>query len=708
MHPLHSIKIRLVATLGLLTIVTCLVGYLGFRGISAVSGSLNEVADNLLPSLGALAEVNEAVSDVRVTSRDAIIALQNKHPEKVRAAHERRDQVLQRIEHGRAAYAALPMEADEARIWGEVDRNLTTYRRYIDQIWIDLDAGDAEKGLKGTEDASPTSRALRAGLDEMMAFQRTLAAAKHRESDATVASSNRALLLLNLAALLGSVVLGAYLTLSITRPLGAVIAAADHLARGDVDQTIAHRSQDELGQLAEAFRGLIVYIQGLARAADAVSRGDTSVELTARSERDALSRNFSKLNGVLKALVVESKTLIQATQDGELSVRGDAGKFDGEFAVMVRGMNGMMDAMLAPTQEASSVLGEIAARNLTARMTGDYRGEFAAIKAAVNTAADNLHDGFAQVASAAEQLNGAAGQISSSSQSVAQGASEQASSLEETSASLEQMSAMTRRNAENAGQASSLADSTKAASESGTAAMVQMTDAMGKIRAAAEGTATIIRDINDIAFQTNLLALNAAVEAARAGEAGRGFAVVAEEVRNLALRSKEAAKKTEVLIKDSVALALRGEGICTQVNLNLEEIVASVGKVTSVVGSIATASDEQARGIAQVNTAISQMDQVTQQNAASSEESASAAEELTGQAQELSSLVQQFRLRRDGASAPSAARPPMRAPAAPAQRKLVRGALGARRPAARALAHGGAQPARTLFPLDGDVALGDF
>jgi methyl-accepting chemotaxis protein len=373
-------------------------------------------------------------------------------------------------------------------------------------------------------------------------------------------------------------------------------------------------------------------------------------------------------------------------------------------------MNTMIDAVRTPTKEATAVLGAMAEGDLTKRMTGDYRGEFATMKTALNTAADNLHDGLSQVANAAEQLNGAAGQISSSSQAVAQGASEQASSLEETSASLEEMSAMTRRNAENAGQASTLADSTKAASESGTAAMVQMTDAMGKIRAAAEGTATIIRDINDIAFQTNLLALNAAVEAARAGEAGRGFAVVAEEVRNLALRSKEAAKKTEVLIKDSVALALRGEGICTQVNENLEQIVVSVGKVSSVVSSIATASDEQARGIAQVNTAISQMDQVTQQNAASSEESASAAEELTGQAQELSSLVQQYQLRGGAASSSrKAMRPVARAQAAPGARRAQRPAAVTSRKQGRApLDHSGAHSAESLFPLDGGVALGDF
>jgi methyl-accepting chemotaxis protein len=260
---------------------------------------------------------------------------------------------------------------------------------------------------------------------------------------------------------------------------------------------------------------------------------------------------------------------------------------------------------------------------------------------------------------------------------------------------------MTRNNAEHAQRANALAGATRGASDSGAAAMERMTGAMEKIRASAEGTAAIIRDINEIAFQTNLLALNAAVEAARAGEAGRGFAVVAEEVRSLALRSKEAARKTEVLIRDSVQIAQDGEGISRQVNANLEEIVGAVGKVSAVVGEIAKASDEQARGISQVNQAVAQIDKVTQQNAASSEESASAAEELAGQAQELATLVQRFQLSRDDGPR-TAAR--ARTPAAP------RGLAGdpPRAGSRERRRNGVGRPAGQMFPLDGYATLRDF
>jgi methyl-accepting chemotaxis protein len=183
-----------------------------------------------------------------------------------------------------------------------------------------------------------------------------------------------------------------------------------------------------------------------------------------------------------------------------------------------------------------------------------------------------------------------------------------------------------------------------------------MQEAMVRIKASAEGTSQIIRDINDIAFQTNLLALNAAVEAARAGEAGRGFAVVAEEVRSLALRAKEAATKTEERIRQSVKEAGEGEVAATQVASRLTEIAEGVSKVTDIVAEIATAAREQSTGIGAATRAVGEMDKVTQQNAASAEESSSAASELSGQAEELAAMVGAFQLGSQAAQGPAAAR----------------------------------------------------
>jgi methyl-accepting chemotaxis protein len=240
---------------------------------------------------------------------------------------------------------------------------------------------------------------------------------------------------------------------------------------------------------------------------------------------------------------------------------------------------------------------------------------------------------------AAAESASATSQVSSSSQALADGASEQAASLEETSSALEEMSSMTKRNADHAASAKTLAHQTRAAAETGANDMARMEQAMAAIKASSNNIAKIIKTIDEIAFQTNILALNAAVEAARAGEAGLGFAVVAEEVRNLAQRSAQAARETAERIEDSIQKSEHGAGISGKVAASLQEIVSKARKVDELIAEIASASSEQSQGILEVNRAVTQMDKITQSNAASAEESASAAAQLAGQAATLEQTV---------------------------------------------------------------------
>ena len=240
------------------------------------------------------------------------------------------------------------------------------------------------------------------------------------------------------------------------------------------------------------------------------------------------------------------------------------------------------------------------------------------------------------------QVTSAACQVSNASQSLAEGASEQAAGFEETSSSLEEVASMTKQNADSAQQANTLATDARKAADAGNESMARMHEAIQDIQKGSDETAKIIKVIDEIAFQTNLLALNAAVEAARAGEAGKGFAVVAEEVRNLALRSAEAARDTSGMIEESVKNANNGVKIAAEVGKVLEDIVDGIGKTTDLVGEIAAASKEQSQGINQVNTAVNQMDRVTQANASNAEGSASASEELSTQAEQMNTVVQEL------------------------------------------------------------------
>ncbi|MBM6610589.1 methyl-accepting chemotaxis protein [Citrobacter portucalensis] len=257
---------------------------------------------------------------------------------------------------------------------------------------------------------------------------------------------------------------------------------------------------------------------------------------------------------------------------------------------------------------------------------------------------DSLREAVSTIRSGSDNIWRGATEISTGNNDLSSRTEEQAAALEETAASMEQLTATVKLNAENAREASQLADTATETAGKGSTLVSEVVETMDGIAASSKQIAEITSVINSIAFQTNILALNAAVEAARAGEQGRGFAVVAGEVRNLASRSAGAAKEIETLIGESSRRVDQGARLVKETGLTMEAILRGATEVTVIMKQIASASEEQNKGISQVSVAITQMDSVTQQNATLVEQVSAAAVALERQTEELQRSVQQFRL----------------------------------------------------------------
>jgi methyl-accepting chemotaxis protein len=326
-------------------------------------------------------------------------------------------------------------------------------------------------------------------------------------------------------------------------------------------------------------------------------------------------------------------------------------------------------SITVPLLQALKVAQTVASGDLSAEIRVDRKDETGDLLAALKAMNASLHNIVGRVRSGTDLISAASTEIASGNLDLSARTEQQASSLEETAASMEELTSTVKQNAENARQANMLATSASDVAVRGGQVVSKVVDTMSSINDSSRKIVDIIGVIDSIAFQTNILALNAAVEAARAGEQGRGFAVVASEVRNLAQRSASAAKEIKSLIDDSVSKVALGSSLVNNAGSTMDEVVASVKRVTDIMAEISAAGREQELGIAQINQAVMEMDTVTQQNAALVEEAAAAAASMQEQASQLTGVVSVFQLGAASASswtAPVQALAPRRAPARPA------------------------------------------
>ncbi len=457
---------------------------------------------------------------------------------------------------------------------------------------------------------------------------------------------------------------------------------------------------------------------------DQISKGAIPAKITDSYNGDfnTIKNNLNTCIDAVNALVADADMLSVAAVEGKLATRADASKHQGDFRKIVQGVNETLDAVITPLNNIKEVIDALGRNDMSVSLKGEYRGDFLALKEAFERALLEVNGTLHQIVDAVEQVGQSAEQLKGASQNMASTSEEQSSSVEEVTSSLEETDTQVKANTDAANTANQLVMSTSQAANAGQTKMGAMTTAMNEINASAQNIAKIIKVIDEIAFQTNLLALNAAVEAARAGQHGRGFAVVAQEVRNLAGRSAKAARETAELIENSVKQVAGGVGIAKETSEALDQIVGNVIKVKDLVGEIATASAEQAKGVSQINVAMNQVAKAAQEGSQQSEELAASSGELASLADRMRDGVRRFKLRERARGAQNlpgldslspemlaqfqallAGQKQDRAPAAPA-------AAAARSAPIRRTANGvSGRPPKAIIPLDHDErGFGEF
>ncbi len=572
---------------------------------------------------------------------------------------------------------------------------MTKHRMAIEQV------AASDRSMAKLDAAGAEASAILNQVEQTAGEEMTVAKANGASARSTATTMIISVIIISVIA---GVLIGLFLTRSITSPIGVIIRTLFKMTDGDGDLTLrldTNRS-DELGQINTSINEFVEAIQTAnaesLKVNEMMRQMPTNVLLCDQSGtlmymNETAQKTFLKWENILSLKVSDmiGKTIdifhkdLQVLQrhissprqnlphaaefrigDDDITLQADAiWGAEGEFIGCMVSMTDVTEQKRMEQEQAEAQQRErAAAKELQEKVdqllvVAVRAGEGDLTESAPFTGEDSmgqLADGFgnmiesiskviSDVSSGSSQIDQGSQQISQSSQDLSEGASQQAANLEQISSSLEEMSSMTSQNAENAKQAATLSAESQTAADLGTAEMGKMSTAMDEIKKSSDEIAKVIKVIDEIAFQTNLLALNAAVEAARAGEAGKGFAVVAEEVRNLAQRSAEAAKETSTMIDESTGRANAGVEIAGRVGEVLGDIETSTKKVNTLLGEIASASREQADGVDQINKGVTELDKVTQQTAGNSEELAAAAEETASQVGVLRELVTRFKIK---------------------------------------------------------------
>ncbi len=665
----------------ILIIVSVVIAGLGFVAMGNMSSNADKMYDENLQKLDALTSADASFLNMRVNTYKLVWA-QDEIPEKIPESAAELENIQSQINH----YKTLGLTDEEKAQLAIFDKNFPQYATAYQKIAQDLLAGNTDGAIAGikSDSFSDPRDAAEDALKTLQQYNRDEAKYLKEQIRTDYESTSLLFVIFTLFAIIIGVALALTMTRSIAGPIELVKNNIHEVHLGHISQRLNLNRKDEIGEMADTMdtfsNDLQKYVVGTLRQ---VAEGDLSRNLKVRDDKDEIVPAIRQTMESIRSLVAEANMLSKAAVAGQLSTRGNAEKFKGGYRDVITGINGTLDAVVTPLNEAMKVSGEYAEGNFTARFDEKIpvQGDFVKFKSALNNIGIevsksllSINQQVGDLAASAEEANASVEEVSAGSAQVAKNASgvsinaEKATQgIEQVQRAMEDLSHTVQDVATKSEMVAKLVQDTTTFSQEGmelakktekgmqgiTKSSTDVNQIIGEIKSQMDKISEIVGLITDLANQTNLLALNAAIEAARAGDAGRGFAVVATEVKSLAVESAASAERIAGMIQNLQRQTESAVDAVSASNVGVKEgsealqetldsfnkIVTAIDKISQNVSEVAAAAEEQAASVEEVTASVNEVGGLMQNTTSEATDAAAASEESSAAIDQITKVV---------------------------------------------------------------------